>query len=70
MIGDRATTLKEAYRICNVEPLQGETLKYYVDLSDIRKTEAIENVSTTLDFLEPGECTKIVFTGHRGCWKS
>jgi ABC-type nitrate/sulfonate/bicarbonate transport system ATPase subunit len=69
-MSDRATNLKDAYRICNVEPLQGETLKYYVDLSDVRKTEAIENVSTNLDFLEPGECTTILFTGHRGCGKS
>lgn len=68
---ERASTLKAAYRICNVEPLSGEDLeRYYVDLSAVRKTEAIEGVNTLLDFQEPGEFTTILFTGHRGCGKS
>jgi len=69
--GDRAKTLKNAFRICNVEPLVGEDLdRYYVDLSAVRKTEAIEGVSTILEFQEPGQCDTILFTGHRGCGKS
>lgn len=68
---NRANTLKEAFRICDVRPLVGEdTQQYYVDLSYIRKTEAIEGVSTTLDFLEPEESATILFTGHRGCGKT
>ena len=68
---ERASTLKAAYRICNVEPLSGDDLeRYYVDLSAVRKTEAIEGVNTLLDFQEPGEFTTILFTGHRGCGKS
>lgn len=68
---DRATTLKKAFRACNVEPLVGEAIaRYYVDLSAVRKTEAIEGVNTILDFQEPGEYTNILFTGHRGCGKS
>jgi Cdc6-like AAA superfamily ATPase len=68
---DRASTLKTAYRICNVEPLEGENLqRYYVSLSAVRKTEAIENVNTLLEFQEPGEFCTILFTGHRGCGKS
>ncbi|NMF83455.1 AAA family ATPase [Nodosilinea sp. P-1105] len=68
---DRATTLKTAYRACNVDPLSGDAIaRYYVDLSAVRKTEAIEGVNTILDFQEPGEFTTILFTGHRGCGKS
>lgn len=68
---ERATTLKNAFRVCNVEPLAGEQLeKYYVDLSGVRKTESIEGVNTILDFQETGQFTTILFTGHRGCGKS
>jgi energy-coupling factor transporter ATP-binding protein EcfA2 len=68
---DRATTLKTAFRACNVDPLTGDAIaRYYVDLSAVRKTEAIEGVNTILDFQEPGEFTTILFTGHRGCGKS
>lgn len=68
---ERASTLKTAYRICNVAPLTGDDIKqYYVDLSAVRKTEAIEGVNTLLDFQEPGEFETILFTGHRGCGKS
>ncbi|MBE9113375.1 ATP-binding protein [Nodosilinea sp. LEGE 07298] len=67
----RAKTLKEAFRLCDVNPLSGQGLKrYYVDLAPVRKTEAIESVNTVLDFQEPGEFCTILFTGHRGCGKS
>jgi hypothetical protein len=68
---ERASTLKTAFRICNVNPLTGDDIeRYYVDLSAVRKTEAIEGVNTLLDFQEAGEFTTILFTGHRGCGKS
>jgi len=68
---NRATTLKNAFRVCNVEPLEGEDIdRYYVDLSAVRKTEAIEGVSTILDFQDAEQFTTILFTGHRGCGKS
>lgn len=68
---NRAKTLKEAYRICEVKPLAGEDIqRYYVDLSAVRNTEAIEGVSTDLDLQESGEFNTILFTGHRGCGKS
>ena len=35
-----------------------------------RKTEAIEGISTVLDFQEAGDFRTILFTGHRGCGKS
>ncbi|PZO47878.1 MAG: hypothetical protein DCF15_18485 [Phormidesmis priestleyi] len=67
----RAKTLKEAFRLCDVDPLLGAGLeRYYVDLSPVRKTEAIEGVSTVLDFQEAGDFRTILFTGHQGCGKS
>jgi energy-coupling factor transporter ATP-binding protein EcfA2 len=68
---NRATTLKTAYQLCNVEPLEGEDLeRYYVNLSGVRKTTAIASVNTRLDFQEAEKYTTILFTGHRGCGKS
>jgi energy-coupling factor transporter ATP-binding protein EcfA2 len=68
---ERATTLRKAFQVCNVQPLMGEQMqRYYVDLSAVRKTEAIEGVNINLEFQEPGEFTTILFTGHRGCGKS
>lgn len=68
---NRATTLKTAYQLCNVEPLEGDDLdRYYVNLSGVRKTTAIASVNTRLDFQEAGKYTTILFTGHRGCGKS
>ncbi|MCW5316137.1 AAA family ATPase [Nostoc sp. KVJ3] len=67
----RANTLKAAFQVCNVEPLEGEEMeRYYVDLSAVRKTSAIEEVSQILDFQEPTDFRTILFTGHRGCGKS
>ncbi|MEL4895350.1 ATP-binding protein [Crocosphaera sp. Alani8] len=68
---NRAKNLKEAYQVCNLDPLKGETIKlYYVDLSKVRNTKAIAQVDTILDFKKPEEFTTILFTGHRGCGKS
>jgi ABC-type glutathione transport system ATPase component len=67
----RATTLKQAFRVCNLGALTGADLdRYYVDLSAVRSREAIDSVSAQIDFLEPGEPASILFTGHRGCGKS
>ncbi|MGB3787268.1 MAG: ATP-binding protein [Phormidesmis sp.] len=67
----RAKTLRDAFRLCDVDPLLGAGLeRYYVDLSSVRKTEAIEGVNTVLDFQEAGDFRTILFTGHRGCGKS
>lgn len=68
---DRATTLKDAFRVCDVEPLQGESLeRYYVDLSSVRSVEAIQGISTQLTFLEPGQFGTVLLAGSRGCGKS
>jgi hypothetical protein len=68
---NRAKTLKEAYRPCDVKPLTGENIaRYYVDLSAVGNTEAIEGVSRDWDIHEPGEFDTILLTGHRECGKS
>jgi energy-coupling factor transporter ATP-binding protein EcfA2 len=67
----RAKTLKEAFQLCDLDPLSGLGLeRYYVELAAVRKTEAIESVNTVLDFQEAGDFCTILFTGHRGCGKS
>jgi hypothetical protein len=67
----RANTLKAAFQVCSVEPLEpAEMERYYVDLSAVRKTSAIESVSTILNFQEPADFSTVLFTGHRGCGKS
>ena len=68
---NRAKTLKEAYRACDVKPLTGENIaRYCVDLAAVGNTEAIEGVSRDWDIHEAGEFDTILFTGHRGCGKS
>lgn len=68
---NRATNLRDAYRICTPEPLVNTDIElYYVDLSSVRNTETIQNITTKLEFLEPAEFCTILFTGHRGCGKS
>ncbi|HLP87771.1 MAG TPA: hypothetical protein VK184_04080 [Nostocaceae cyanobacterium] len=67
----RANTLKSAYQVCNLDPLEGEGIeKYYVDLSSARDISAVDDVIGRLQFQEPGECSTILFTGHRGGGKS
>jgi hypothetical protein len=68
---NRAKTLKEGYRACDVNPLTGENIaRYNVDLSAVGNTEVIEAVSTDLDIHEAGEFDTILFTGDRECGKS
>lgn len=68
---DRATTLKQAFQVCNLGALTGTAIDhYYVDLSDVRSSQSITSVSRQLEFLEAGEPAAILFTGHRGCGKS
>lgn len=66
-----ATDLRTAYRICDVKPLEGDDLdRYYFQLGDARKTEAMMNISVALDLQEVGEHSTILFAGHGGCGKS
>jgi hypothetical protein len=65
-----AQDLKSAYRLCDVTPLEGEDLCYYLDLSLIRKNEVMRNISTILEVQQSGEFASLLFMGHRGCGKS
>jgi energy-coupling factor transporter ATP-binding protein EcfA2 len=67
----RANTLKSAYNACTLGPLDGERIEqYYVDLSAVRKTLAVDRISTILDLQEADNFSTILFTGHRGSGKS
>ncbi|NJN88345.1 MAG: ATP-binding protein [Leptolyngbyaceae cyanobacterium SL_7_1] len=66
-----AKTLKDAFRLCDIDPLVGAGLeRYYVNLTPVRKTEAIDGINTILEFQDPGDFCTLLFTGHRGCGKS
>jgi energy-coupling factor transporter ATP-binding protein EcfA2 len=70
-VNDRAKTLKQAFRVCNIGALENSDIdRYYVELSQVRSQQAITSLSRQLEFLEPGEPASILFTGHRGCGKS
>lgn len=65
----KAKNLKESYRICDVKPLESEDMeRYYVPLE--ARNDAIANVHSILDTLEPGEAKTILLTGHVGSGKS
>lgn len=64
-----AKTLREAYRVCDVRPLEGQDIeRYYVPLES--RQDAIIGVNTVLMTQQPEEFTCILFTGHVGCGKS
>ena len=51
-----ATDLRTAYRVCDVKPLEGDDLdRYYAQLGEARKNEAMINISTMLDLQEEQE---------------
>jgi Cdc6-like AAA superfamily ATPase len=67
----RAKTLRDAFRACDLRPLEGEAMEhYYVNLSKVRKTKAIAEVKAGLSTLQLNEFATFLFTGHRGCGKS
>ena len=64
-----ATTLREAYRVCDVRPLSLENIdRYYIPFES--RQNAISDVNGKLLVIEPGEFETILFTGHIGCGKS
>lgn len=66
-----ATTLDEAYRVCNPDsPLRADDERY-VDLSGIRGTKRIaDTVTRRVRRSAAGEALQLLFTGHRGSGKS
>lgn len=66
---ERAKTLAKASQACDVQELEGETLKrYYVSLAG--RKDAIAEVNMTLADRNPGQFPKLLFAGHVGCGKS
>lgn len=64
-----ATNLRDAYRVCDVKPLSGESLdRYYVALG--ARMNTTYGIQVMLEDQEPGEFAKVLFTGHVGCGKS
>ncbi|NER78396.1 MAG: ATP-binding protein [Leptolyngbya sp. SIO1D8] len=68
MTTPKARTLKEAFRACDVKPLQAPDMDYYVPFQ--ARQDAIIGVHSMLEVLEPGEFASILFTGHVGCGKT
>jgi len=65
----KAKTLREAYLICDVEPLESEDMeRYYVPLE--ARIDAISNINMKLDILQPGKPMTLLFTGHIGSGKT
>lgn len=51
MVGDRATTLKTTFQVCNIGALTGPDInRYYVDLSSVRSQEAIAALAMPLGY--------------------
>ncbi|MEM9264873.1 MAG: hypothetical protein AAGA46_05065 [Cyanobacteria bacterium P01_F01_bin.13] len=57
-----ATTLKDAYRACDVRPLEGDDIeRYYVPLE--ARQESIINIHSSLNILRPKEKMRCYFLG-------
>ncbi|MEM7796655.1 MAG: P-loop NTPase fold protein [Cyanobacteria bacterium P01_C01_bin.118] len=64
-----ATTLKDAYRACDVKPLEGDDIeRYYVPLE--ARQDSIINIHSSLGILQPKEKIALLFSGHVGSGKS
>ena len=66
----KATTIRDAWRACDLTPLSGDRLQWWADLADARGARATTRLETFLDLREPGQWLHVAFTGHRGCGKS
>lgn len=69
LIEGLATNPRDAYRVCDVKPLEGDLIdRYYVPFES--RQDAIIGVNSLLQTQEAGETSCILFTGHVGCGKS
>ena len=66
-----ATDLREAYRVCEPKPLNGEDFeKYYEPLLDENDFDAVKAIGASLFVQELGEHKTFFLAGHRGCGKT
>jgi hypothetical protein len=62
-----ATDLREAYRVCEPKPLNGEDFeKYYEPLLDEDDFDAVKAIGASLFVQELGEHKTFFLAGHRG----
>ncbi|MFW6107538.1 MAG: hypothetical protein ACOC8A_02495 [bacterium] len=66
----KATTIREAWAACDLGPLSGDKLHWYVDLSEARGEKPKSRLASYFDLCPDGEFMHAAFTGHRGCGKS
>lgn len=67
----KANTITDAWRACDLTPLEGDKLRWWVDLSKARASSAKKSrLETYLELRPEDQWMHIAFTGHRGCGKS
>jgi len=70
MAVQKASNIREAWRACELGPLSGDKLAWWVDLSNARGAKPLSRLEAIFD-LGAGEFPlHVAFTGHRGCGKS
>ncbi|MCY7334366.1 MAG: hypothetical protein LH649_17295, partial [Pseudanabaena sp. CAN_BIN31] len=66
-----ATDLREAYRVCEPKPLNGEDFdRYYEPLLGEDDFDAVKAIGASLFVQEPREHKTFFVAGHRGCGKT
>lgn len=65
--------VQKFFRACNPSKTlnykKAEDRRYYIDFSQVRGAEVVEEVGRTIEFMEPDPTCQL-FTGHIGCGKS
>ncbi|MDB9528320.1 AAA family ATPase [Oscillatoria sp. CS-180] len=68
MATSKARTLEDAYRVCDVKPLEASQLDYYVPFK--ARQDAVLSIHSLLRLQRPGDFDSFLFTGHVGCGKT
>ena len=66
---EKASTLEAIRRLCKPQPLEGESLRYFVETDSARDPHQ-KTRQRISDALHLSEDVRILFYGHRGCGKS
>lgn len=67
---ETAKTIRDAYRVSELDALQGKNLAYWVDLRRARASQTDTRLTSYLELRDPDQFVHVAFTGHRGCGKS
>lgn len=68
MATPKARTLEDAFRVCDVKPLEASQLDYYVPFE--ARQDAVLRIHSLLRLQQPGDFDSFLFTGHVGCGKT